>query len=60
MARKKLEQTKKFDYKKAFKKLEREELIIIIESLKERIYQLEKEKEDSNRKPLRIGEVKWQ
>ena len=45
MARKKLEQTKKFDYKKAFKKLDRDELIIIIESLKERIDQLEQEKE---------------
>ena len=45
MARKKLEQTKKIDYKKAFKKLDRDELIIIIESLKERIVQLEQEKD---------------
>ena len=45
MARKKLEQTKNFDYKKAFKKLDRDELIIIIESLKEHIDQLEEEKE---------------
>ena len=49
MARKKLEQTKKFDYKKAFKKLDRDELIIIIESLKERIDQLEQEKEKQQR-----------
>ncbi|MBU3830756.1 MAG: hypothetical protein H9897_01175 [Candidatus Ureaplasma intestinipullorum] len=41
---KKIEQTKKIDYKKAFKKLDRDELIIIIESLKERIDQLEQEK----------------
>ena len=45
MARKQIEQTKKFDYKKAFKKLDCDELIIIIESLKDRIDQLEKEKE---------------
>ena len=34
----------KNDYKKAFKKLDHDELIIIIESLKERIDQLEQEK----------------
>ena len=49
MARKKIEQTKKFDYKKAFKKLDRDELIIIIESLKERIDQLEQEKEEQQK-----------
>ena len=49
MARKKLEQAKKIDYKKAFKKLDRDELIIIIESLKERIDQLEQEKEEQQK-----------
>ena len=49
MARKKLEQTKKNDYKKAFKKLDRDELIIIIESLKEHIDQLEQEKEEQQK-----------
>ncbi len=49
MARKKIEQNKKFDYKKEFKKLDRDELIIIIESLKERIDQLEQEKEEQQK-----------
>ena len=46
---KNVEQNKKIDYKKAFKKLDRDELIIIIESLKERIDQLEQEKEEQQK-----------